>query len=437
MSIGTLPVRLRNPLDHDRGERGFEVDTHVVLLDDPEHFEHVDGVEPDLRVFSFYRSNDADVPGPDLGVSGGYLESGFTPESDAGVVVVLAADEIRPFEGSDEIVAHDHPLGRVPFREEVGVVREVSVQESGEYLDGLEHDEKLVIAQEELYRNILREYPGKLHGGLGGDNDRRGVGRLHRVYENIFREAEAVGRGKHGIFVLERQIYPRECRTDIPFRSGEERAIDGFFEVSRIDTERLFRLEHRDERKLRCLDSLYLRLGRWSRELERSSGEKFDRDPIVSYERDERGEKLRGNGEISFQFDIYPGIDHIFHRHLQIIGGQHDLLVLGGDEDILKNRRHIGYGARVAHHIDRLLENLRIDSKTHKEEELKAENKAGRIRQKEEMTLFPFSFRLLLLVLPTEYKKLGKNQIEIIIFCIFSKNRYSAQDFYPLIFPRA
>lgn len=367
MSVRTLPVGLRNPLDHDRRERGLEVDAHVVLLDDPEYLKHIDGIESDLCVFPLDRGNDADISRSDFSVSSGDLESGLTMEGDAGVVVVLAADEVRTLEGGDEVVPHDHPLGRVPLREEVRVVREVSVQEPGEYLDGLEYDEKLVLREEELYRNILRKDTRQLHGGFGRDDNGCGVGRLHSVYQDVFRETETVRRGKYGILVLERQIYSRECRSDIPFRSGEECPIDGFFEVSRIDTERLFRLEHGDERKLRCLDSLYLRLGGWSRELKGPTRKKLDRDPIVSYERDERGEKLRGNCEIPFQFDIHSSIDHIFHRHLQIIGGQYDFFVLSRDENILKNRRHIGHSARVAHHIDRFFENLRVDSKTHKE----------------------------------------------------------------------
>ncbi len=144
MSICTLPVRLRNSLDHDGRERSLEVDTDVVFADDSQDFEHVDGVESDLCVLAFDRGDDTDIPCSDLGIPCGYLESRFTTECDTGIVVVLTTDEIGSFERDDEVVSHHDSFGGVSFREEVPVVWEVSVEQTRENFDSPEYHEELI-----------------------------------------------------------------------------------------------------------------------------------------------------------------------------------------------------------------------------------------------------------------------------------------------------
>lgn len=111
MSVGALAVCLWDSFEHDRGEVGFEVDAHVVVSDDSEGFEEVGGIEPDDGVFSLYRCGDTDIPRSYLSVPRRNLETGFGMEGDTGIIIIFFGDEIRSFEGDDEIITEYDSLG--------------------------------------------------------------------------------------------------------------------------------------------------------------------------------------------------------------------------------------------------------------------------------------------------------------------------------------
>lgn len=128
MSVRTLSVGLRNTFYHNRRKWSFEIDAHVIFFNNSENFEHIDGIESDLGIFSFYRGNDTDISGSDFSISGGDFESGFASECDAGIVVILTTDEIRSFESNDKVVSHHDSFCRISFRKEVCVVWKMSIK---------------------------------------------------------------------------------------------------------------------------------------------------------------------------------------------------------------------------------------------------------------------------------------------------------------------
>lgn len=111
MSIRTLTVCLWDSFEHDRGEIGLEVDTHVVISDDSEGFEEVGRVESDDSIFSLYGCGDTDIPRSYLSVPRRNLETGLGMECDTGIIIIFFGDEVRSLESDDEIVTEYDSLG--------------------------------------------------------------------------------------------------------------------------------------------------------------------------------------------------------------------------------------------------------------------------------------------------------------------------------------
>lgn len=148
MSECTLAVRFWYSFEHDGRKRSFKIKTDIIISDDREGFDEIDGIESHGGILSFDGGGNPDVSGSYLGISCGNLKTAFGMESDTSVIIILFGYEIGAFECDDELIAEYDSFCRKPFRKKIPIVGKMSIEESGKHLDIPENDKKLIFTDE-------------------------------------------------------------------------------------------------------------------------------------------------------------------------------------------------------------------------------------------------------------------------------------------------
>ena len=117
--------------NQSRGEVGFEADLDMFSADPTENIEHVGGVDSYTLIDSFDIDMEKYIPSSYFGVSGIKFDFFvFDLEKHFGIEIVFSGDEADLLETLDEISSFDDGFCVVSLWKKIGVVWEVTVEES-------------------------------------------------------------------------------------------------------------------------------------------------------------------------------------------------------------------------------------------------------------------------------------------------------------------
>lgn len=327
-------IQIRS-LDEDRREAGLKSYTDIVTLDDLEGIDKISRIEPDL-VISLDFCGDFCLTRTKLCISRVESDNTATIESHFDIKIIFSSDETHLPERLYEFWSIGEGVDACCFWEEIGVVWEVTIEETRVEENTFVHEQDLIVCEIDLNIDAIRESLHHLAGTSRREDNGDFLVYTRVTIVSIFREAEAVRWGKSDMISMELDIDTSESRTDISAGTGEECLAKSSFQ--NIWAHAKFRISPScwNHREFVCSESLESRFLFICCEIECVPSVSFYLETSRIQEIQIRREKTKRNSDIARFFYLDIMFNRILDSHLEIIRHDRELLISRTEEDIFE-----------------------------------------------------------------------------------------------------